>query len=217
MKTKPRNYDNWQDKAIARIGDIKKMCGKDNNVKTSVYQTFERLTSTIGVSGVLPTKLINLAGKVLASQNTLAIEAIPGLLTASVSSRLTEGSTIIIDEEVLISTLETLTGATIPREIVEPAFFPSNIITAKGRLLNSFLEGMGIIFSRSETPEIEYSKLQCIYSQLSSSNDNEKIRLGNSLLFLIASGKNPASEELDIFNLFFQEDPEDFSSCLVEN
>lgn len=23
MKTKPRNYDNWQDKAIARIGDLK--------------------------------------------------------------------------------------------------------------------------------------------------------------------------------------------------
>lgn len=28
MKTKPRNYDNWQDKAIARIGDIPPLCGK---------------------------------------------------------------------------------------------------------------------------------------------------------------------------------------------
>lgn len=51
MKTKPRNYDNWQDKAIARIGDIPSLCGKsvlidEDGVVTGL--TEQTLTIPIG-------------------------------------------------------------------------------------------------------------------------------------------------------------------------
>lgn len=197
MKTKPRNYDNWQDKAIARIGDVKRMAVGD--LKAEIISVLQNVTAR---QPEFSDTFKSVVERVMASNNLLAISVLPSLLESMARQPELMG--------VLITTVEEFTGAEIPEMGTGIRCIPFLQRTPKSMLIEGLLESM------ARQPELE-TVLKCATHQLINKNDRTVEVAGIGLLESMARQPEMTEDLFTSFNLFFSEDPVDFSSCLVEN